>query len=224
MQVLDLDRQALGSRLGYRNPLKGAGRVCALCEGYIMSAKSGAALNRLPQAIDVPAELVEQALAATEKMLADMDRQTEETLRLAREKEETEWRAAFRPHAIILTERTVPTQITICGLTGGAERWLMIRFDRSTPPLTYTRQALNAVAEKAPLQSDGNRHVSFFGAAIGLIVNYSPDRAVRHDLEGTPMEVLDKAYRPGEVRLWLGHKPVPLTTMARLLGTGSEHS
>jgi hypothetical protein len=133
MHELGLDRQALGFRLGYQNPRKAAGRVHALCDGQITSAKSRGGLSRLAGALEVPAEVVERALAATEQIFAERERQAEEDRLLAREREEAEWRAAFKPHAIIQTERTIPTQITICGFTGGAERWRMIRFDLSRP-------------------------------------------------------------------------------------------
>ena len=50
MTDLGLDRQALGFRLGYQNPLNAARRVDALVDGYIISRKSRAALARLPGA------------------------------------------------------------------------------------------------------------------------------------------------------------------------------
>ena len=53
MEELGLDRQGLGFRLGYQNPLKAAGRVDALREGHIISRKSRAALERLPQALEL---------------------------------------------------------------------------------------------------------------------------------------------------------------------------
>ena len=68
-------------------------------------------------------------MTATEELISEQKRQAEEDCRLAREAEEAEWRAKFRPHAIIQAERTIPSQITFCGLTGGIERWLMIRLD-----------------------------------------------------------------------------------------------
>ena len=58
----------------------------------------------------------------------------------------------------------------------------------------------------------------FFGEALGLIINYSPDRAVRCDLDGNPLEVLPKAYRIGEVQLSIGGKRVEPRVMARILG------
>jgi hypothetical protein len=137
----------------------------------------------------------------------------QEERRIAQDQEEAEWRAAFQPHAVIWTERTVPTQITICGLTGGAERWLVIRFDLSKPPLTFIQQALEALRTR--VNPGGN--VSFFGRALGFIVNYSPDQAVRCDLIGRPLEVLARAYRPGEVTLSFGGKAVSPTVMSRIL-------
>src|SRR4051812_15028793 len=64
IKQLDIDRAALGLRLGYRNPAKAAGRVYALCDGHITSTKSTTALRRLPEAIEVPAEVVETAVNA----------------------------------------------------------------------------------------------------------------------------------------------------------------
>ena len=219
MKELNLDRHALGFRLGYKNPAKAAGRVDALCWGHLTNRKSRAALARLPDALELPAEVVAQAVIETEQVLAEQERQAEEERRLAREKEEAEWRAAFTPHAILQTERTVPSQITICGLTGGARRWLWIDFDLSKPPITFVQQALAALPERTGLGSDGKRYVTFFGEAVGFIVNYTPDQALRCDLDGQPQEVLSKAYRPGEVGLAMGGRPVSPTVIARLLGT-----
>ena len=215
MQELGLDREALGFRLGYQNPLKAAGRVYALCNGHLTSAKSRAALRRLPEAIEVPSEAVQRALDATEERFAEQERQAEAQRRLAREEEERAWRAAFKPHAVIQTERTVPSQITICGLMGGAGPLLIIPCDLSKPPITFIQQAIAALPRR---HEDGRRYVMFFGEALGLIINYSPDRAVRCDLDGNPLEVLPKAYRIGEVQLSIGGERVEPCVMARILG------
>jgi hypothetical protein len=148
-----------------------------------------------------------------------MEAQAEEQRRRAAEVAEAEWRDRFRPHAVILTELRVPSQITFCGLTGGAERWLVIPFDLSKPPISYIRQALEALPEKARMERDGKRSVPFFGEVLGIIINYSPDRAVRCDIVGTPLEILSRAYRPGQIRLSLGGKPVEPRAIADILGT-----
>ena len=105
-----------------------------------------------------------------------------------------------------------------CGVTGGAERWLMIPLDLSKPPISYIRQALEALPEKARVGRDGKPFIPFFGEVLGIILNYSPGQAVRCDLEGRPLEILPKAYRPGELRLSLGGRPVEPRVIARILG------
>jgi len=163
MQELSLDPQALGFRLGYRNPLKAAGRVYALCDGHLKSRKSRAALHRLAEALEVPPEVVRRAVAATEEIFSKIEIQAQEQRRRIAEAAEAEWRSRFRPHAVIQTERTVPSQITFCALTGGAERWLIIPFDLSKPPISYISQALLALPEKIRVGRGGKRFVPFFG-------------------------------------------------------------
>jgi hypothetical protein len=218
MTELGLDRQALGLRLGYQNPLKAAGRVYALCHGNLKNRKSRTALDRLPEALEIPQEVVTRAVVATEQILSEMEIQAEEQRRRAAQAAEAEWRSRFTPHAVIQTERTVPSQITFCALTGGAERWLIIPFDVSRLPDSYIEQALEALPEKIHVGRDGKRFVRFFGEALGFVINYSPDQAVRCDIDGEPLEVLPKAYRAGEVRLSLGGRPVEPSAMARVLG------
>jgi hypothetical protein len=158
---------------------------------------------------------VQQAVTETEHVIAEQEWQAEEELRLDREKEEAEWRATFQPHAVVQTEHKVPTQIIICGMMGGAGRFLVIPFDLSKPPLTFIQQAIVGLPEK---RENGRRYVPFFGEALGFIVNYAPDQALRCDLDGQPLEVLSTAYRPGEVGLSIGGRPVSPTVMGRLLG------
>ncbi|GJE44388.1 hypothetical protein [Methylobacterium soli] len=218
MRELGLTEEALGRRLGYTNSAKAAGRVHALCNGLPLSAKSRFALWRLPEALEVPAAVVLLAVADTERLFAQWELEAEEERRLAREAEEAAWRASFHPHAVIQTEHTVPTQITFCGLTGGAGRWLMIPFDLSRPPLTYVQQAVDALPEKSMARTGGGRAVMFFGRALGLIINYTPDAALRCDLDGEPLEVLAKVYRPGEVSLSFGGPPLSPSVVSRVLG------
>jgi hypothetical protein len=218
MQQLGLDAQMLGFRLGYQNAAKAAGRVQALCDGHLANPKSRAALARLPEALELPTEVVRQARIASEELFVEQKRQAEVERRLEREAEESEWRRGFTPHAIIQTERTVPSQIMICGLTGGVGRWLMIRLDDSKPPITFVRQVLAVIPAKVRLGSDGRQYVIFFGEAFGFIINYSPVKALRCNLSGEPLEFLPRAYRPGEVMLSIGGRRISPTTAAALLG------
>jgi hypothetical protein len=86
-----------------------------------------------------------------------------------------------------------------------------IPLDLSESPSTYAEQAL-VVVRKTPV-------VEFFGPTTGFIVNYSPDYAVSFDLEGRPVETLARAYRPGEVTLYLGSRAIPPGTLGRILNT-----
>ena len=104
--------------------------------------------------------------------------------------EELEWRAAFRPHAIIATERSVPSPIFVAALIG-VEKIRRIDFDTSLPEETFVRQAL----AKTPA------HTIAFGRPIGVTVNYAPDRAVRYDLRGNPIEIRAEAIRCGKAYL-----------------------
>jgi hypothetical protein len=178
--------------------------VYALCDGHITSTKSKTALQRLPEAIEVPAEVVEVAVNATLSFLAELKRQEDEKLRIACEIEDAEWRATFKPHAIIQGERTSPASITMYAITGGSDRWLKIGFDLSRPPITFVKQVLAALPSRLHLREDGEWIVTFFGSALGFTINYSPDRAVRFDLKGNAVENLSKAIRPGEA--WVSLK------------------
>jgi hypothetical protein len=65
--------------------------------------------------------------------------------------------------------------------------------------------------------SGQERQVPFLGKAVGFVINYSPDSAARFSLTGDPLEVLSKAYRPGEVVLSIGRRVVSATVMAKLI-------
>lgn len=218
MQELGLIDEALGHRLGYANPAKAAGRVHALCNGLPLSAKSRFALWRLPAAIEVSVGIVVRAVADTERLFAQWEQAEEEKRRRNQESEDREWRASFRPHAVIQTEHTRPSQITICGLMGGAGPRLIIPLDTSQSPLTFVEQALDALPRHTMRRSDGGRHAMFFGKALGLIINFSPEAALRCDLNGNPLEVLAKAYRVGEVSLSLGGAPLTPAVVSEALG------
>jgi len=124
--------------------------------------------------------------------------------------EEAAWRSVFKPHAIILTEHTRPTQITSAAICG-ADRKLRIDFEPGSNRISCIRQALDQVRRRTPIQ--------FYGRAIGVIVNYSPDDAVHFDLTGNALEVLPAAYRPGELTVSIGGRPVPRDALeANLLG------
>jgi hypothetical protein len=82
-------------------------------------------------------------------------------------------------------------------ISGGSERWLKIELDLSKPSNTFVQKAIAALSSRTDLGKDGRLSVPFFGYALGFIVNYSPDQAVRYDLKGNAVENLSKAFRLG---------------------------
>ena len=184
-QELSLSRSELVARCGYKNISKGLRRLDQVYAGEF--DRAGALLGRLPEALNLPPETIKEAIDATTRQIAA--------------EADALFRASFKPAAYLLGTSNRPSQIWIFGVTGGAERWLKIPLDISQPPITYAEQAL-AVVRKTPV-------VQFFGPTTGFIVNYTPDHAVRFDLEGRPVETLARAYRPGEVTLYLGRPRNP---------------
>jgi hypothetical protein len=202
MKELGIRSGALAARLGYLNLSKGARRIDELCGGDLAGKEW--LLANLPRALSLPDEVAKAAVDETRKEL-------ERAREADRQRAEAAWRAAFKPHAYLLGTNVRPSSITFFGITGGAERWLVIPLDHSQPPLSYAAQAL-AVVRRTPV-------VQFFGATTGFIVNYTPDHAVRFDLQGKPVETFTRAYRPMEVTLTLGRREMSAERFGQIFGT-----
>ena len=96
---------------------KGLRRLEHLCEGDFKGTT--ALIQALPDALGVSAEVVKEAV--------------EETQRYLRETEEAAWRAAFKPHAIIITDRQRPQPLFVAFFIG-VERLVRIDFDLTRGP------------------------------------------------------------------------------------------
>ena len=118
MTKLGLSRGEFAKRLGYKNIAKGIRRIDALCDGDLEGTKQF--LDALPQALETSAEIVKCALDQTVRELELAEKQEAG----ARDKI---WLENFRPHAIILTERTVPSPIFVAAMIG-VEKLLRIDF------------------------------------------------------------------------------------------------
>ena len=150
LRQLGLTPQELGFRLGYSNPAKAAGRVYAICEGYLDNRKSRAALVRLADALELPADEVAHVIELTRYSLAEQKRIANEQLRREVHAKEVAWRAEFKPHAVILTERRIASQITFCALAGGPETLLIIPFDLIATANNIRRASCSRFAEEGP--------------------------------------------------------------------------
>jgi hypothetical protein len=91
-------------------------------------------LGALPTALNIDKAAVEIAIRETAEIITDAGRR-------AAAESEAAWRASFIPHAYLIGTQARPSQITIYGLTGGAERWLKIPLDLLQPPVTFVAQA-----------------------------------------------------------------------------------
>ena len=199
--TLKLGRSDLVRRAGFKNVSKGLRRLDQLCAGEFKSTAS--LIAGLPAALELPRELVADAVRQTEQQVAEARRITEQ-------EEEAAWRAKFQPCAYFVGTTIPPSSICMYGISGGSDRWLKIPLDLSQPPVTFAAQALTVV-RRSPF-------VQFFGATTGFIVNYTPYYAVRFDLSGFPVEMLDHAFRPGEVTLTLGRKTFPAQNFFNIEG------
>jgi len=204
-QALGLSRSDLVRRAGFKNVAKGLRRLDELCAGEMKLTVS--LIVGLPAALELPTGAITDTMRQTVQQL-------DEVARIAEEKREAVWRATFRPCAYLLGTETRPSQITIYGMTGGSERWLKIPLDLSQSAVTFASQAF-AVAGRTPV-------VTFFGKTIGFIVNYTPDCAVRFDLNGNPVEAFDHAYEPGNVTIAMGGKEISADVFARITGMMPE--
>ena len=155
MTELGLSRGEFAKRLRYKNIAKGIRRIDALCDGDLEGTKQF--LDVLPQALETSAETVKLALEQTVRELELAEKQEAE----ARDKI---WRENFCPHAVILTERTVPSPIFVAAIIG-VEKLLRIDLDPTQGPVSFVRQVLDRLPEGVPA----------FGKPIGFVINYSPD-------------------------------------------------
>jgi transcriptional regulator with XRE-family HTH domain len=153
MTELGLSRGEFAKRLGYKNIAKGIRRIDALCEGDINGTKQF--LDVLPQALETSADTVKRALDQTVHEIELAEKQEAE----ARDKL---WRENFRPHAIILTEHTVPSPIFVAAMIG-VEKLLRIDLDPTQGPVSFVQQVLDRLPEGVPA----------FGKPIGFVINYS---------------------------------------------------
>lgn len=203
-EALGITRGELARRLGYANLGKGARRIDGLVGGDL--ARVPELINRLPEALDLAPNTIAQAVDETQR---EAERLKQEHIAA----EEAEWRASFRPHAIIITERTIPSSITQCIFTGGSAN-RRIDIDASRPRASFISQALNELNARL---TRWRGQIPYFGKPTGLVVNYTPDRAVAFSLQGAAEQILPKAFRIQDGSLSIGGRRVSSGELAAFL-------
>lgn len=176
MAALGLTDNTLLAQLGYRNLAKGHRRLLALRSGD--AAVADQMMSVLADALDVHPRVLNTAI--------------EDTRAAAQAEQDATYRTSFRPHAVLLTERNAPSQITICGMING-DRLRVVTFDDDIEPNAYVLHVLDQLPDGLP----------FFGGVTGFAVNYTPDHATIHDRDGRVTHTLDWAYQLGATRWWV---------------------
>jgi hypothetical protein len=95
-------------------------------------------------------------------------------------------------------------------------RLLRIDFDLTAGPETFLRQSLEGL--KRRLAKFKSTDIPTFGAPTGLIINFASDRAVQFDLNGNPVMIHQRAYRPGKDRFSIGGWPLTESELAAAFG------
>jgi len=192
-------------RCGYKNIAKGLRRLEDLRRGDIQSTR--ALISGLPRALGVPVEVVRKAVDDTARQLLDAD--------------EAAWRASFKPHAIILTDRKIPQPIFVAAMIG-VDELLRIDFPLLAASQMYPDLAIDGIRNKLarwnhgfnPRKGLGSYQLPAFGCPTGFVVNYSPDHAVRFDLAGHALESLSAAHRVGQATFSLRGSAIPPWSLA----------
>ena len=197
LKELGITRGELARGMGYANIGKGCRRLDQICAGDIKVAVN--LWTELARGLQVDVEVINESIQFTcaEQIAA----------------EDEAYRESFKPHAIILTERTIPSQITIYAMTGGSRHRIIPMSDGSSPE-TFAAQARQGLPKVVP----------FLGRSTGFVINYTPDFALRHDRSGRLVARLDRALRVGESGAIIGGKYIGESTWTALLGPATLDS
>ncbi len=195
---LGLGPTELIRRAGYSNVSKGLRRLGELYQGNFDSSRGLA--GKLPSALELSPDDVWKAVRQSRRQIA--------------EAEEARWRSAFVPHATILTERARPHPLHIAAIIGIGEL-KRVDFTPGSRPVTYVQQALDGLQQK--LKRWGHGQLPCFGKPVEIIINYTPDWAVRFDLDGKGIESFDAAYRLGEATLSISGRNVSAAELQSVL-------
>ena len=206
---LELNKARLVRLAGYKNEAKGIRRLNELLAGDFETTRT--LIQGLPAALNLPPHVISEAVQQTRQQIAAMQRH-------AAEQAEAEWQAAFRPHAVILTERRIPSPMFLAAVIG-VERLLRVDFDVNASPVLFVRLALGGVKQKL---AEWGGTLPGYGRPTGIIVNYKPDFGARFDLAGRPRETCNGAYRVGPVDLLMKGRPIPAGILPRHSGAAGE--
>ena len=174
---LSISHHELIVRSGITNIAKGLRRLQQLFDGDFISSRG--LIERLPSALDLPQPVIEDAINASAKQIAD--------------EIEAAWRSNFVPHALAITANNGrPRQITMAAICN-AGRYVRIDFPETMQSSDFKQYAFDVLSTRAP------DIAKFFYELQGLVINYSPDKSVKFNLDKQMVEESNRAVKAGQL-------------------------
>ena len=199
-QELGLKPAELVRRCGYQNVSKGLRRLEQLRAGDF--ARTSGLVRALPTALEVPVDAVEKPSRRPSGISTSPPRPL--------------GGRRLGPTPSSLPKERRPEPIFVAAFIG-VDVLLRVDFDLTAAPVTFVKQSLDGLRHKL---ARWRGSLPAFGRPVGFIINYSPDRAVRFDLEGNPVELFDRAYRLGEATLSIGGRAMSHAELAAVFSRG----
>ena len=164
-------------RSGITNIAKGLRRLQQVFDGDFISSRG--LIERLPPALDLPKSVVEDAINASKQQITD--------------EIEAAWRSNFVPHALAITANNGrPRQITMAAICN-AGRYVRIDFPETIPESDFKQYAFEMLITRAP------DIAKFFYELQGLVINYSPDKSVKFNLDKQMVDESNRAIKAGQL-------------------------
>ncbi len=174
---LSISHHELIVRSGITNIAKGLRRLQQLFDGDFISSRG--LIERLPSALDLPQPVIEDAINASAKQIAD--------------EIEAAWRSNFVPHALAITANNGrPRQITMAAICN-AGRYVRIDFPETMQSSDFKQYAFEVLVTRAP------DIANFFYELQGLVINYSPDKSIKFNLDKQIIEESNRAIKAGQL-------------------------
>ena len=140
MQDLGITRGKLVRRMGYANIAKGCRRIDQICGGRFEFSEN--LRVELAEGLEVEVNVIDESIEVTRAEL--------------NEAEDQAYRATFKPHAGILTEQNVPSQITFYAMTGGS-RHRIIQFKEWVKSGNVRDAGTRGASERGAVPGRSNR-------------------------------------------------------------------
>jgi hypothetical protein len=175
MTELRLDAEGLRLRLGSKDRAKARRHLDAFCDS-LGSRPARVFRARLAAALEVRPAVIDGWVAEAHTARATQFRAA--------------WVAEFKPHAIVRTgQGGRPKSITIAALVG-ALRYRRIDFPPEMTPEDYLPHALETIRTRKELRL-------FFFPAESVVLHYTPEHIVEHDLTGRLLRERENPEYPG---------------------------